>query len=327
MNYTQELKTALNAVKEASILSKRVQERIDPGEAILKEDRSPVTVADFGCQALIRYVIRSQFPSDGFIAEEEPHILRENQTLLSLVEKYVKMQNNKLTAKKILNLIDSSSHGFGDSKRFWTLDPIDGTKGFLRLEQYAIALALLEEGEVVLGVLGCPNLPLNSNNIKNGIGSLLFAVRGKGTFQADMKGQKSKKISVDLVTDPSSAIFCESVETAHSRHEIHERITSSLGITKQPVRIDSQCKYALVARGEVSIYMRLSRGENYREKIWDHAAGSLIVEEAGGRVTDFSGKKLDFTAGAELINNRGILATNGLIHDRVLEAVLKSMQF
>jgi len=85
--------------------------------------------------------------------------------------------------------------------------------------------------------------------------------------------------------------------------------------------MDSQCKYGVVARGESAIYLRLPRDELYRERIWDHAAGSLIVEEAGGRVTDARGRALDFSAGRTLDRNSGVVATNGLIHEAVLDAV------
>jgi 3'(2'), 5'-bisphosphate nucleotidase len=90
------------------------------------------------------------------------------------------------------------------------------------------------------------------------------------------------------------------------------------------VRLDGQTKYAVVARGEVSIYLRLPAREDYREKIWDHAAGMIVVEEAGGRVSDAMGKPLDFSWGRYLELNRGIVATNGPIHDRVLRAVRES---
>ena len=85
--------------------------------------------------------------------------------------------------------------------------------------------------------------------------------------------------------------------------------------------MDSQAKYGIVSRGDASIYLRLPTKKSYRENIWDHAAGSIIVEEAGGRVTDIQGKPLDFSAGNKLNNNRGIIATNGKLHDLLLEAV------
>jgi 3'(2'), 5'-bisphosphate nucleotidase len=93
-----------------------------------------------------------------------------------------------------------------------------------------------------------------------------------------------------------------------------------LGITDEPLRMDSQAKYAVVARGDASIYLRLPNGD-YRENVWDHAAGSLIVSEAGGRVSDADGLPLDFTSGTKLTRNRGIVASAGPVHDAVLEAV------
>jgi 3'(2'), 5'-bisphosphate nucleotidase len=59
----------------------------------------------------------------------------------------------------------------------------------------------------------------------------------------------------------------------------------------------------------------------YVEKIWDHAAGFILVEEAGGKVTDINGNPLDFSQGKTLVKNKGIIATNGKLHEVVLEAV------
>jgi 3'(2'), 5'-bisphosphate nucleotidase len=92
------------------------------------------------------------------------------------------------------------------------------------------------------------------------------------------------------------------------------------------VRMDSQAKYAVLAAGKGDLMLRLlsPAKPNYREKIWDQAAGSLVVEEAGGRITDLCGERLDFTVGRTLDNNRGILASNGHLHLAALEA-LKSL--
>ncbi|MFN8519969.1 MAG: inositol monophosphatase family protein [Chloroflexota bacterium] len=70
-----------------------------------------------------------------------------------------------------------------------------------------------------------------------------------------------------------------------------------LGVTAPPLRLDSQAKYGLVARGDASIYLRILRGD-YVECIWDHAAGSIVVEEAGGTVSDVTGAALDWDADA-----------------------------
>jgi len=98
-------------------------------------------------------------------------------------------------------------------------------------------------------------------------------------------------------------------------------VATSLGIAHEPVRIDSQCKYGAVARGEASIYLRLPTDPNRREKIWDHAAGAVVVEEAGGRVSDMTGKPLDFSRGRQLEENMGVVATNGKLHQDVINAI------
>ena len=200
--------------------------------------------------------------------------------------------------------------------RYWTLDPIDGTKGFLRGDQYAIALALIEDGEVRLGVLGCPNLP----NPDGSTGAVFLATAGRceAWFGSAVDPLPMRVAAPATIAD---ARFCESVESGHSDHDASARIAGLLGITAEPYRIDSQCKYAAVARGDASIYLRLPTRADYREKIWDHAAGKFVVEQAGGRVTDVTGAPLDFAHGARLERNLGVVATDGRFHDEILAAV------
>jgi 3'(2'), 5'-bisphosphate nucleotidase len=126
------------------------------------------------------------------------------------------------------------------------------------------------------------------------------------------------------LTRAAEARFCESVESEHSDQGESARVAELLGIRREPYRIDSQCKYAAVARDDASIYLRLPTRADYREKIWDHAAGSLLVEAAGGVVTDVEGRPLDFTRGRTLEGNRGVVATGGSIHDEVLDAVRRA---
>ena len=85
--------------------------------------------------------------------------------------------------------------------------------------------------------------------------------------------------------------------------------------------MDSQAKYAAVAQGQAEIYLRLPTRVAYTEKIWDHAAGALIVEEAGGRVSDVDGKPLEWTHGYQLEVNRGVVVTNGPAHSTVIQAL------
>jgi 3'(2'), 5'-bisphosphate nucleotidase len=210
--------------------------------------------------------------------------------------------------------------------RFWTLDPIDGTKGFLRRGHYAVALALLEAGRVVLGALACPELQVDPLNPERGRGILCYALRGRGAWLEPLAGrQPAVRLRTDGVRDLRAARFVESVESAHTDQQTHGRIAELLGIERQPLRMDSQAKYAAIARGEASIYLRLPSPDtpDYRERLWDHAAGALLVEEAGGVVSDARGRPLDFNRGARLEQNSGVVATSGPGHTAVVRACLR----
>ena len=321
MAYEQELTIALAAVKKAAALCSQVQQKLVTSETIIKKDKSPVTVADLGSQAVICLELLKHFESDPIVAEEDVDILRANQDMTRRVHQLVTAHaEENISSEHMLEAIACSSHNVDFTKRYWTIDPIDGTKGFLRKQQYAIALALIDNGQVVLGVLGCPNYAFDQDR-SSGPGSIFYAVKGQGACAQSLDTGKQRKITTDSITEGCRAKFCESVESAHASHEEHAHIATALNITAPPFRIDSQAKYAAVARGDASIYLRLPRSNSYREKIWDHAAGAIIVEQAGGRVSDFSGQPLDFTCGELLEKNMGVVATNGIIHDRVLAAI------
>jgi len=97
-------------------------------------------------------------------------------------------------------------------------------------------------------------------------------------------GKSRRPLSVSRIEDSSEAFFTESVEVDHSDHELHQRLAQKLNITKPPLQVDSQAKYGIVARGEAVLYLRMPSPvePNYKENIWDHAAGAIITEEAGG---------------------------------------------
>lgn len=318
--YQQEREVALAAVREAARLCQAVQAEISP-DVIQKKDRSPVTVADYGSQALVCRALKAAFPDDPVIAEEDATVLRQDdqEAVRNQVVRHVQDVRSDVDAASVLDWID---HGCAQdySERFWTLDPIDGTKGFLRSEQYAIALALIVGGEVHVAALACPNLLGPGGEGEKGVAYV--AVRGEGTLRVSLDGEEgSGGISVSTLTDTSQARFCESVESGHSSHSDAASVAELLGITAEPVRLDSQAKYAVVARGEADIYLRLPTRPGYVEKIWDHAAGWLVVTEAGGTVTDVSGAPLEFSHGSRLENNRGVIVTNGPLHDAVISAL------
>ncbi|MFP4222444.1 MAG: 3'(2'),5'-bisphosphate nucleotidase [Phycisphaeraceae bacterium] len=320
---TDQLEIAVAAVRRAAAVTQSVQRNLVTAETLTKKDRSPVTVADFASQAVVCRALAAAFPDTPVVGEEGTAALRQ-EGQAELRHAVVREAGEVLHGASEAHVLEWIDHGGAQGEAngtHWTLDPIDGTKGFLRGEQYAIALALIEAGEVVLGVLGCPNLPMPGDGEP---GVLMTAIRGEGTQMLPLSGQGlegAQPVRTAALTDPAAARFCESVESGHTDQSQSVRIAERLGITAEPFRIDSQAKYAAVARGDAAVYLRLPTRADYREKIWDHAAGAIVVEEAGGKVTDIEGKPLDFSRGRKLENNRGVIATNGPIHDAVLEAV------
>ena len=314
----EEIDAALAAVRRASVLCAGAQGRLAAGETLTKGDDSPVTVADFAAQAVVVAELVERLGPIELVGEEDPADLAadEQATLRDGVVGLVSGSLDRaVDADRVIEWIGVGGAD-GSADRYWTLDPIDGTKGFLRGDQYAIALGLIDRGEVVLGVLGCPNLP----NADGSRGAIFVATPGECVSYV---GGASQPTPVRVAT-PSSladARFCESVESGHSSHDHAAEIARRLGITAEPYRIDSQCKYAAVARGDASIYLRLPTRADYREKIWDHAAGKFVVEQAGGRVTDVTGAPLDFGHGRRLEHNSGVIATDARFHDDVVAAV------
>ena len=318
MTYKKEKEIAITAVLQAAQLCQRVREDIPP--AIEKKDKSPVTVADFGSQAIICKALTEAFPDIPIVGEEDATTLRQEgqEATVNKITGYVK---EIITSANSANVLDWIDYGNGEvSNRFWTLDPIDGTKGFLRQDQYAIALALIEDGEVKLGILGCPALSFDNDSQT---GFIFVAVRGEGSYRMPLTGGKMTKLQVVFQDDVSRFRFVESVEASHGNQEQQNAIAQAVGIKSESVRVDSQAKYGIVSSGEAALYLRLPSPKypNYRENIWDHAAGSIVVEEAGGKVTDMYGKPLDFATASKMNDNRGVIVSNGLIHDAVLNAL------
>ena len=318
------VQTALQAVRQVASLMRLIQ-RETVVSSLTKGDKSPVTVADFTTQAIIGRILLQAFPDIPLVAEETSAALRDpnGANILAQVMGYVSKVIPGVDAESVCEWIDYGNAEPG--KRFWVLDPIDGTKGFLRGDQYAVALALVEEGVVQIGVLGCPNLREASIPDMEGPGSVALAVRGQGTWSTSMAEDDDqwKQLNVSARSDSTQARLLRSFEAGHTNVSQIDQLADWLGVQVEPVRMDSQAKYAVLAAGGGDVIIRLLSPDrmDYREKIWDQAAGSIILEEAGGRLTDLSGKPLDFTQGRMLVNNRGVLGTNGLLHEKVLEGL------
>jgi 3'(2'), 5'-bisphosphate nucleotidase len=364
MDYASERAAAIRAVELASVVCATVFDSLNRESQVnTKPDQSPVTIADYAAQAIIIDALKDQFPDIAFIAEEDSTMLRLPSStsmcdaILSLVHKVKKM-----SLEDILDNVDRGSSEGGPQGKYWVLDPIDGTKGFVGGRQYALCLGLVVDGVAVMGVLGCPNYcpsgsvvqSIDGSNADKKHGSLFVAVVGQGAFlrrlrlilsdteysrisgsEHEPKGKTvsittdnnidEQPISVSTTNDFGDAVFCESVESGHTSHSLSASVAEKLNIVNPPTRMDSQCKYASVACGSMSgvdAYLRPppSSMAGRHENTWDHAAGCVIVSEAGGRVTDLLGQPLDFSCGRLLRNNVGVVCSNSVLHDRIIGA-------
>ncbi len=322
-SYAREKQIAIEAVTGATELCRAVRAEMSASDVLQKRDQSPVTVADFGSQALIGQRLATAFPRDPIVGEEHAAVLRQpsSAAVLARVTQYVRRLEPQATPELVCQWIDACKGAV--AQRFWALDPIDGTKGFLRSDQYAVALALIEGGRVRVAVLGCPALPRKMNRPDAQIGVLFVAVQGEGAMMAPLGSDSFESIHVSSGVMRQHQRLVESVEAAHGDPRRQEAVASVVHITAPAVRMDSQAKYGVVARGDAVLYLRLPSPDQpgYRERIWDHAAGTLIVEEAGGRVTDIRGNPLDLASDVRMRHNQGVVVSNGILHEAVLAAL------
>ncbi len=324
----KELRTACDAVRRASQLAHAIQQKMVCG-SLTKSDSSPVTVADFAGQAVVAQWLADRFPEDPLVGEESSGLLRsaEGEKASEEVTDFIRQIEPKADKDQVLRWVDRGA-GHPDPKRFWTLDPVDGTKGFIRGDQYAVALALIVNGRVEVGVLGCPHLDLSGRPEKES-GSLFFAVRGQGAWSVPMEGPgKAQRLQVSDCRKPEELRLLRSYVSARPRMALTEHLTRTFGSDIPPLPMDSQAKYAVVAAGgaEGFFYPVPHDRPDYRMKIWDVAPGAIVVEEAGGRTSDFQGKPLDYSQGRTLARNPGIVVTNGGLHDPILDFLRRNHQ-
>jgi histidinol-phosphatase len=219
-------------------------------EVTIKPDQTPVTQADREAEQAIKSILRRAYPDHGFLGEE----LGEE----------------------------------GPKERRFIIDPIDGTKNFIRrVPIWAVLLGLEEAGEITAGVMLNPAL-----------GEMFWARRGDGAWSADERLRVSD---------------CERLDEATLLHsDLH--LMREGGFWDPLVRLVDACRrtrgfgdyygYGLVAGGKAEIYVETDL------KPWDAAPVKILVEEAGGRLTDFGGRPT--------IYGGSVLATNGRLHEQTL---------
>jgi 3'(2'), 5'-bisphosphate nucleotidase len=340
--YYQERLIAELAVQRAAILTKNVLASVNRGE-FAKADKTPVTIADFAVQALLISALHNAFPADSFVGEENADALRDNASLKQRVWDLVAsshMGDSELplasptSEEEMMEAIDLGGQGKGGPKgRIWMLDPIDGTATFLRGEQYAISLALIEDGKEKVGVLGCPNLNLKTGRVQEtivderGYGLMLSAVRGQGATIRPI-GTRSLLPAVIIdglgegPVDLKDLHFVDSSQSNVWWHEKVREVAAKVGAAYPGTDLwSSHMRYVALIVGGGDVQLRIPRKSSTPAYVWDHAGIQLIFTEAGGRITDLNEKDIDFGAGRELANNWGIIATKRGVHTRVLNVV------
>ncbi|KAJ5895389.1 Myo-inositol-1(Or 4)-monophosphatase [Penicillium taxi] len=348
--YAKELQIASLAVQRAARLTKRLLDAVDKG-TLEKGDSSPVTIADFAAQASVIAAIHNAFPDDEFVGEEDSTALRADPVLLERTWELATSVHlddaeseallyTPQTRAEMLQLIDLGAKGkCGRTGRVWTLDPVDGTATFMRGQQYAVCLALVENGIQKVGILGCPNLELSTGRVseqlvdRDGHGQLLSAVLGQGaTIRPLGTGGLLPTTPLGLVpqiTEGSEVRFIDTQEARTQNLPLHAQVAAQLDCPwPNPVDLwSAQMRYVAIAvRGGCNAFIKVPLSDQYRSKIWDHAGGMLLVQELGCVVSDLEGRSVDCGLGRSLTGCHGMVVAPASIHGRLLEAVRVTRQ-
>lgn len=307
-----DLQPILHAVRQAAELCRRAQ-LAHLSSASHKAGNEPVTIADYGSQAILCRAISRAFPDDAILAEEH------GSQFVALVAEAQRERITQIVGEILGETIAEADivrwldYGQGRQARYtWLIDPIDGTQGFVAGRRYAIAAGLLENGLPIGAVIGSPAY---------GDGLLFHALDGEACVEP-LAGGAARRIHVSDRSDPAALRVVESLDKPHNDGEFTAQVRRAAGLARADVMtLDSMDKYAMVACGDADLYLRFPADRGYRHKAWDHAAGTALVLAAGGVVTDLNGEPLDFSQGAILAHNQGMVVSNGRIHERVLAGI------
>jgi 3'(2'), 5'-bisphosphate nucleotidase len=314
------------AVRQAALLCQTVQQ--DSFHSIDKfsqdkNDKEPVTIADYGAQAIISHAIRQYFPDDAIIAEEAGEqfmALTTPEQRSKIINVITRILDLNVTQDEILSWLD---HGKGrQAARTWVIDPIDGTKGFIAMRHYAIGVGILTDGQPTGAIMAAPGY--GGANAESDIQppGVLFYVQDGRAYREPLAGGPNAEIRVSArAASDDKVLIVQSLEQQHASKSRMAQVRQNAGLAHaRTEELDSMEKYALVAAGDADVYLRLPNLDSKRPHMsWDHAAGAALVLAAGGKVTDYDGTPLDFSQGA-ILPNKGMLVSNGVFHDRLVSA-------
>jgi 3'(2'), 5'-bisphosphate nucleotidase len=184
-------------------------------------------------------------------------------------------------------------------KRVWMIDPIDGTWGFIKKDgDFGVHIGLTEDGEVIAGVV---YLPFHDR--------LYFAAKGEGAFLVE-RGNEPVRLRVSGKTNFTEMNLASSRN--HRSPRMH-RIIEDFGFKQEIQRGSVGLKIGLIVEQIADLYVHLSP----RTKFWDTCAPQIILEEAGGKMTDLFGFPMRYDL-HDVQNHNGIIATNGTAHEEVV---------
>jgi myo-inositol-1(or 4)-monophosphatase len=238
--------------------------------------------------------------------------IQKNHLSFTYKSKHDILHEADLISEKIINdeinqsfpnhsvLTEEHPMDIGNSEYLWVIDPVDGTINYARgLDDYCVSIALLKNNEVILGLIYQPNDD-----------KLYYAEKGKGAFL------NKQKITVAKSSKPIDALGAvEITSKVPLRYEIFD-IMKDIAKEVRQLRVygtTSLCSVYL-AEGKIDFYIK------NRYNYWDIAAGKLIIEEAGGKVTNFKGEEVGFESDT-------YLASNGVLHEQILKILNKSYDY
>ena len=264
-DFSRELEIARTVAMEAAALVASFKGR--PLGVEHKAGGEPVSLADLESSALIVRRLAEAFPDDAILSEEVPD------------------EPSRL-----------------EKSRVWMIDPIDGTRDFLRGEPgYVVMIGLCVEGRPTVGAVAQPVS-----------GNVWMGALGVGAWKQDPDGNR-RALRVSRITDPKDIRL---VSSKSHRSEYYQRFRRALGITDEIALGSVGLKVALVSEGSRDLYVY----PGSQTKIWDSCGPEAILTAAGGKMTDSDGNALCYTQ-LSLHNPRGLVASNGLVHAQALEAV------
>jgi myo-inositol-1(or 4)-monophosphatase len=278
MNYIDTLQTAISIAHEAGLIVRRRFPRTALADIGFKSATEPVTETDTIVEGLIVARLQDAFPGHHILAEESGLIVRDGTE----------------TGGEFLSTSLAETVAGGETP-VWVVDPVDGTNNFAHgFPHVGISIALLVAGRPVVGVI---HDPLR--------GETFAATAGGG---ATLDGQPMRVSRVEYLADAFMATgFPRDRRTAadNNAERFDHLLRRSLGVREFGAAV---LDLAYVACGRLDAYWEM------RLKPWDVAAGTLLVREAGGRVTDFEG-------GPDCIFGASIAASNGHVHDQMLRVI------